>query len=197
MPGKHQKNPRPGHNPRKWRQPANGTAGHHPRHRDQQAGTRATAAALGIMPPVRVPADPQHSDHRRQHLSRVALGRNIGAAAGAGSQSQAGIQGWRKDRSVQLLLPGAGQDESGIEGTTYGNRNSLPAEREPRRLPQTCRERGNGYRDGRRRRPDHGGRGEFEFTRRPHRFGRRCADTDPSNQDRSVAARQVSHRGAC
>src|SRR5207244_1090531 len=156
MPSKHQKNPRPGHNPRKWRQPANGTARHHPRHRDQQAGARATAAALGIMPPVRVPADPQHSDHRRQHLSRLALGRNIGAAAGAGSQSQAGIQGWRKDRSVHLLLPGAGQDESGIEGTTYGNRNSLPAEREPRRLPQTCRERGNGYRDGRRRRPDHG-----------------------------------------
>src|SRR5207237_109692 len=73
MPGKHQKNPRPGHNPRKWRQPANGTAGHHPRHRDQQAGARATAAALGIMPPVRVPADPQHSDHRRQHLPRVAV----------------------------------------------------------------------------------------------------------------------------
>ena len=51
---------------------------------------------------VRVAANPQHRHHRRKHMPRLAVGRNLDAAAGARSQSQIRFFRWREKSSRSL-----------------------------------------------------------------------------------------------
>ena len=149
-----------------------------------------------VLPSVRLAADPQHGHGWRQHLPSIAFGRNTGAAAGVGGEGQARFCRRRKERAVHVLLSGSGQKQRRRERSVDRNRDSLSASGQQKYLFEACSTRRHGHRHGRRRRLGYTRCRKERLTRCPHRSGRRRADTDSRDENRSDAPRQAAQCGA-